>query len=169
MNGEIFEKSLEIKSSQANAISQLVGTWWKDISGESKTTASAGKLYAIGNYLVPLVKNSLGDGKSEGKIAAIFDGEKIKIVIEDFGNEQRAINLNVAGDYGMKEAIEYFDVFTVESGGRVYEKNIKNMLEETDDSDLYKGSRVIFVKYHIKPEDEIEKDYYVKRDFRERM
>jgi hypothetical protein len=169
MEKEIFEKSLEIKASQSGAIIQLVSSWWKEVSKESKTTATPGKLYAIGNYLVELVKNSLSDGKSDGKLTAIFDNEKIKIIIDDLGSEEKEINLNVKGEYGMKESIEYFDVFTIESRGKKYEKNYRDIVEETDESDVYKGSKVTIIKYHIKPADEFEEDYNVKRNFSERM
>jgi len=84
-----FEKSLEIKAGQASAIPTLVNNWWKEVSGQSGTVASPGKLYAIGNYLVQLVKNSLSDGKSDGKVTAIFDAEKIKIIIDDLGGEEK--------------------------------------------------------------------------------
>lgn len=169
MSETIFERSIEIKASQASNIPSLVLTWWKEISKNSNTLASPGKLYAIGNYLVELAKNSLSDGKSDGLITAIFDEEKIKIIIEDLGSEEKDINLNVAGDYGMKESIEYFDVFTVESKGRMYEKNNRSMLEETDDSDIYAGSKLTIIKYHVKPMDEFEESYNVKRNFGERM
>ena len=166
-----FEKSIEIKGSQASQIPQVVGAWWKETSKESGSVASPGKLYAIGNYLVQLVKNSLGDGKTDGKVTASFDDEKIKIVIEDFGGAEKEINLNMAGDYGMKESIEYFDVFNIESGGKLYEKNNRNMIEESeiDDSDLRVGSKVTIIKYHVTLVDEPEDEYYVKRNFRERM
>lgn len=166
-----FEKSIELNSSQASKIPQIIPTWWKEISQESKTIASPGKLYAIGNYLVQLAKNSLGDGKTDGKVTALFDAEKIKVVIEDFGGQEKEINLNMAGDYGLKEAIEYFDVFSIESGGKLYEKNSRNMIEESeiDDSDLRIGSKVTIIKYHVAPKDEPEEEYYVKRNFRERM
>jgi len=169
MAEEIFEKSLELKASQASQLGSLVSVWWKEISKQVQTPASPGKLYAIGNYLVELVKNSLSDGKSDGKVVAIFDGEKVKIVIDDLGNAEREINLNVKGEYGMKEALEYFDVFTVEAKGRKYEKNFRNMLEETDDSDRYGGSQVTLVKYHITPVDEEQQAYQMKRNFGERM
>lgn len=165
----IFEKSLEIGAGQASSIGQVVGVWWKEVSRESKSPATPGKLYAVGNYLVELVKNSLSDGKSNGKVTVIFDDEKIKIVVDDLGTEEKEINLNVKGDYGMKEAIEYFDVFMIESCGRKYEKNIYNVVEETDDSDVYGGSKVTILKYHIAPVDEVEEDYHSNRNFRERM
>ncbi|EKE10594.1 MAG: hypothetical protein ACD_15C00236G0001, partial [uncultured bacterium] len=66
MSKENFERSIEIKASQASSILQLIGNWWKEISKESGTAATPGKLYAVGNYLVELVKNSLGDGKGDG-------------------------------------------------------------------------------------------------------
>ncbi|MDD5397332.1 MAG: hypothetical protein PHW24_04765 [Candidatus Moranbacteria bacterium] len=164
-----FERSLKIKAAQASSISTIVPTWWKEISKQSKTIASPGKLYAIGNYLVELTKNSLGDGKGDGKITAIFDDEKIKIVIDDLGSEEKEINLNVAGDYGMKESIEYFDIFTVESRGKMYEKNVRNMIEQTDGSDVYAGSKLTIIKYHVTPVDEYEEDYTAKRNFGQRM
>lgn len=164
-----FEKSLEIKAGNASAIPTLAGDWWKEISGESGTVASPGKLYAIGNYLVQLVKNSLSDGKSDGKVTAIFDDEKIKIIIDDRGGEEKEISLNFTGDYGMKESIEYFDIFTVESRGKKYEKNNRNMIEETDESDTHAGSKVTIVKYHVTPVDEYEEEYRAKRRFDERM
>jgi hypothetical protein len=169
MTEEIFERSLELKASQAGSIASLVGTWWKEISKQAKSPASPGKLYAIGNYLIELAKNSLSDGKGDGKITAIFDSEKVKIVIDDLGSGEKEINLNVKGDYGMKESIEYFDVFTVESRGRKYEKNFRNMVEETDNSDLYVGSKLTVVKYHITPVDEEEQTYHSNRNFGERM
>ncbi len=169
MTEEIFERSLEIKASQAGNIASIVGVWWKDISKKSQSPASPGKLYAIGNYLVQLVKNSLSDGKGDGKVTAIFDSEKVKIVIDDLGSGEKEINLNVKGDYGMKESIEYFDVFTVESKGRKYEKNFRNMVEETDDSDLYVGSKLTIVKYHVTPVEEEEQTYHSNRNFGEKM
>jgi hypothetical protein len=169
MTETIFQRSIELKASQTNNIPSLISPWWKETSKDSGTVASAGKLYAIGNYLIQLVKNSLGDGKSDGKVTASFDGEKIKIIIEDFSSQEKEINLNVAGDYGMKESIEYFDVFTVESKGRMYEKNRRNMLEETDDSDLYAGSKVTLLKYHVTPADEIQEEYHSNRNFGARM
>jgi len=69
----------------------------------------------------------------------------------------------------MKESIEYFDIFTVESRGKKYEKNIKNMIEETDESDTYAGSKLTIVKYHVTPVDEYEEQYRAKRGFSERM
>src|SRR5476651_2511308 len=129
ING-IFEKSVEISASQAGSIPTIVSAWWKEISKESKSPASPGKLYAVGNYLVELVKNSLSDGKSNGKVTVIFDDEKIKIVIDDLGTEEKEINLNVKGEYGMKESIEYFDVFNIESKGKLYEKDNRNHIEE---------------------------------------
>lgn len=169
MTEVIFEKSLEIGAGQASSIGQVVGAWWKEVSKESKSPATPGKLYAIGNYLVELVKNSLSDGRSNGKVTVIFDDEKVKIVIDDQGTEEKEINLNVKGEYGMKEAIEYFDVFTIESRGRKYEKNIRNMIEETDESDVYAGSKVTILKYHITPVDEVEETYHSGRNFGERM
>lgn len=164
-----FEKSLEIRAGQASSIPQVVGDWWKVVSKESKSPASPGKLYAIGNYLVQLVKNSLSDGRSNGKVSVIFDDEKIKIVIDDLGTEEKEINLNVKGEYGMKESIEYFDVFMIESRGIKYEKNIRNFIEETDESDVYAGSKVTIIKYHITPVDEVEETYHSGRNFGERM
>ncbi len=169
MTEEIFERSLEIKASQAGSIVNIVPAWWKETSKEANSPATPGKLYAIGNYLVQLVKNSLSDGKGDGKVTAIFDSEKVKIVIDDLGSGEKEINLNVKGDYGMKESIEYFDVFTVESKGRKYEKNFRNMVEETDDSDLYVGSKLTIIKYHIAPVDEVEESYHSGRNFGERM
>lgn len=169
MTEEIFERSLEIKASQAGNIAGIVGAWWKEISKEAHSPASPGKLYAIGNYLIELTKNSLSDGKGDGKVTAIFDGEKVKIVIDDLGDQEKEINLNVKGDYGMKESIEYFDVFTVESKGRKYEKNFRNMVEETDKSDLYVGSKLTIIKYHVTPIDEEEQAYHSNRNFGERM
>jgi len=165
----MFEKSLEIKAPQASAIPTLVKDWWKEVSNQSGTVASPGKLYAIGNYLIQLVKNSLSDGKSDGKVTAIFDDEKIKIIIDDLGGQEKEISLNFAGDYGMKESIEYFDIFTVESRGKKYEKNHRNMIEETDESDTHAGSKVTIVKYHVTPVDEYEEEYHAKRRFGERM
>jgi hypothetical protein len=164
-----FERSIEIEAAQASLIPTLVGTWWKEISKQSQTVASPGKLYAIGNYLVQLVKNSLGGGGSDGKVTVVFDGEKIKITIDDLGTEEKDINLNVAGEYGMKESVEYFDVFTIESKGRKYEKNNRNMIEETDESDVYAGSKVTIVKYHVTPVEEAEDEFHSSRKFRERM
>ena len=169
MADEIFERSLEIKASQASSIPQIVGDWWKTISKESTSPASPGKLYAVGNYLVELVKNSLSDGKSDGKVTAIFDGEKIKIVIDDFGTDEKEINLNVKGDYGMKESIEYFDVFMVESKGKTYEKDNRNHVEETDESDVYAGSKVTLIKYHVTPVEEEEETWQSGRNFGQRM
>ncbi len=166
---ENFERSLEIEARQASSISTVVGTWWKEVSREVQSPATPGKLYAVGNYLIELTKNSLSDGKSDGKITVIIDEEKIKIVIDDLGSEEKEINLNVKGDYGMKEAIEYFDVFTVESKGRKYEKNLRNMVEETDNSDLYVGSKLTLVKYHITPVDEVEETWQSGRNYGERM
>ncbi len=169
MTEEIFERSLEIKAEQAGNIASIVGTWWKEISKEAHSPASPGKLYAIGNYLIELAKNSLSDGKGYGKVTAIFDDEKVKIVIDDLGSGEKEINLNVKGDYGMKESIEYFDVFMVEAKGRKYEKNFRNMVEETDNSDLYVGSKLTVIKYHIAPVDEVEESYHSNRNFGERM
>lgn len=171
MNEGKFERNVAIEASQAKSIPQIVSTWWKETAKESATLASPGKVYAIGNYLVQLAKNSLGDGKTDGNITAIFDEEKIKIVIEDFGGAEKEINLNMAGDYGMKEAIEYFDVFTIESGGKLYEKNNHNMIEESemDDSEVRTGSKVMIIKYHVTPVDEPEEEYHVKRNFSQRM
>lgn len=169
MSKGIFERSVEIKAEQVSAIPQIVGDWWKEISKESKTIASPGKCYAIGNYLVQLVKNSLGGGGSDGKVTAIFDDEKIKIVIDDLGSGEKEINLNVAGDYGMKESVEYFDVFTIESKGKKYEKNFRNMIEEMDESDVYGGSKVTIIKYHITPVEEEDEQYHSNRNFGERM
>jgi len=139
---ENFEKSLEIKAAQASTIPQVVGDWWKEISKQSNSPATPGKLYAVGNYLVQLVKNSLSDGKSDGKVTAIFDDEKIKIIIEDFGTEEKEINLNVKGEYGMKESIE---------------------------SDVYAGSKVTIIKYHITPVEEEEETWQSGRNFGQRM
>jgi len=169
MNNGNFEKSLEIKAGQASAIPTLVKDWWKEISSQSGTVASPGKLYAIGNYLIQLVKNSLSDGKSDGKVTAIFDAEKIKIIIDDLGGEEKEISLNFKGEYGMKESIEYFDIFMVESRGKKYEKNFRNMIEETDESDTHAGSKVTIVKYHVAPVDEFEEEYQAKRRFGQRM
>lgn len=169
MTDIIFEKSLEIKAEQASSIPTIVGAWWKEISKESKSPASPGKLYAVGNYLVELVKNSLSDGKSNGKVTAIFDGEKIKIVIDDLGTEEKEINLNVGGEYGMKESIEYFDVFNIESKGKLYEKDKRNHIEEVDESDVYAGSKVTLIKYHVTPVEEEEETWQSNRNFGQRM
>ncbi|HBI33875.1 MAG TPA: hypothetical protein DEA43_02580 [Candidatus Moranbacteria bacterium] len=169
MTDVIFESSLEIKAAQASNIPQIVGDWWKEISKQSNSPATPGKLYAVGNYLVQLVKNSLSDGKSNGKVTAIFDEEKIKIVIDDLGSEEKDINLNVKGEYGMKEAIEYFDVFNIESKGKLYEKDNRNMIEEVDESDVYAGSKVTIIKYHITPVEEAEETWQSSRNFGQRM
>ncbi|EKE18899.1 MAG: hypothetical protein ACD_9C00203G0003 [uncultured bacterium] len=166
---EIFEKSIEINGSQASSIPTIVTTWWKEISKQSGTSATPGKLYAVGNYLVELVKNSLGDGKSDGKVTAVFDDEKIKIVIDDFGTEEKEINLNMGGNYGMKEVIEYADDFMVEFKGVTYEKDRKGRIEEVDESDLYVGSRVTFVKFNVAPPAEEEEAQFHGRDFGQRM
>lgn len=166
---EIFEKSLEIKGSQAGSISTMVLAWWKEISKESGSLVTPGKLYAVGNYLIELVKNSLGDGKSNGKVTAIFDDEKIKIVIVDFGTEEKEVSLNVSGNYGMKEAIEYADDFMVEFHGVTYEKDRRGKLEEVDESDLFKGSRVTFVKFNVAPPVEENEPQFHGRNFSERM
>lgn len=166
---EIFEKSIEIKASQANTITTIIPAWWKEISSQSGTAATPGKLYAIGNYLVEMVKNSLGDGKSDGKVTAIFDDEKIKIVIDDLGSEEKEISLNVGGNYGMKEVIEYADDFMVESKGVTYEKDRKGRIEEVDESDLYVGSRVTFVKFNVAPPAEEAEVQFRGRDFGQRM
>lgn len=166
---ENFERSIEIKGSQASSIPTIVTAWWKEISKESGAPVTPGKLYAVGNYLVELVKNSLGDGKSDGKVTAVFDGEKIKIVIEDFGTEEKEINLNMGGNYGMKEVIDYADDFMVEFKGVTYEKDRKGRIEEVDESDLYVGSRVTFVKFNVAPPAEEEEAQFHGRDFNSRM
>ncbi len=168
MENEVI-KSLEIHATQAGSIPQIVGAWWKEIGPQSGTVASPGKLYAVGNYLIELVKNVLGDGKSNGDITVIFDEEKIKIIIKDLGTEEKEISLNVDGDYGMKEVIEYADVFMIEAMGNKYEKNHRNMIEETDDSDVRKGSRVTFIKYVGKPPVDEEEYTYRDRGFQSRM
>jgi hypothetical protein len=169
MTDMIFEKTLEISASQAHSIPVVVGDWWKTISKEVSSPASPGKLYAVGNYLIELVRNSLSDGKSNGQVTAIFDDEKIKIVIDDKGTDEKEINLNVGGDYGMKEAIEYFDVFTIESKGKFYEKDRRNHIEETDESDVYAGSKVTLIKYHVTPVEEEEESWQSNRNFGQRM
>jgi len=170
MSEENFERSLEINKSEASAISEKVSVWWKEISAQANSAASPGKLYAIGNYLVVLVKNSLSDGKSDGKVTAIFDEEKITVLIEDFGSEDREINLNIGGEYGLKEIIEYADDLFIEANGSFYEKNRRNQMEETDDSDLRTGSKVTLIKYiGAKPVGEQEEEYRAKRNFAERM
>ena len=190
----IFEKSLEINADQAHNIPVVVGGWWKEISKEVKSPASPGKLYAVGKYLVELVKNSLSDGpastrgddrspastrsnrgesmrggKSNGKVTVIFDNEKIKIIIDDLGTQEKEINLNVGGEYGMKESIEYFDVFNIESKGKLYEKDSRNHIEEADESDVYAGSKVTLVKYHVTPIEEEEVSWQSGRNFGQRM
>lgn len=170
MEANEFERSIEIERSEAGRISEKVLAWWKEISSQSGTATSPGKIYAIGNYLIVLVKNSLSDGKSDGKVSAIFDEEKITIIVEDFGSEDKEINLNIGGEYGLKEIIEYADDFTIEADGSFYEKNKRNQMEETDESDLRKGSKVTFVKYiGAPPIDEEEEEYHAKRNFAERM
>lgn len=164
-----FERSLEIEKTQASSIPTIVAAWWKEISKESETAATPGKLYAVGNYLIELVKNSLGDGKSDGKVTAIFDEEKIKIVIDDLGTEEKEISLNVGGNYGMKEVIEYADYFMVESKGVTYEKDRKGRIEEVDESDVYVGSRVTFIKFNVAPPAEEEEVSFRGRDFQSRM
>jgi hypothetical protein len=166
---EIFERSLEIKATQASSIPTLVAAWWKEISKESGTKATPGKLYAVGNYLVEMAKNSLGDGKGDGKVTAIFDDEKIKIVIDDLGAEEKEINLNMGGNYGMKEVIEYADDFMVEFKGVTYEKDKRGRIEEIDESDLYVGSRVTFVKFNVAPPIEEEEAKFHGRDFGQKM
>lgn len=165
----LFEKSLEIKAGQASSIPTIVENWWKDISKQSTSPASPGKLYAIGKYLVELAKNSLSDGKGDGKVTVIFDNEKIKIIIDDQGSEEKEINLNVAGEYGMKESIEYFDVFMVESRGKKYEKDNRNNIEETDGSDVYAGSKVTVIKHYVTPVEEEEETWQSNRNFGQRM
>ncbi len=169
MSEIIFEKSLELKASEASSIPTVVATWWKGVSEESATPATPGKLYAIGKYLIELSKNSLGDGKGDGKILVNFDEERIRIVIDDLGTEEKDINLNVGGEYGMKEAIEYFDVFTVESRGKMYEKNRRNLVEETDESDVYAGSKLTIIKYYITPIEEEEEAWQSNRNFGQHM
>ena len=164
-----FTKSLEIKASHASLIPTIVGDWWKELSAEVISPASPGKLYAVGKYLIELAKNSLGDGKSDGKVTVNFNEERIKIVIDDLGAEEKDINLNVGGEYGMKEAIEYFDVFTVESKGKMYEKNRRNLVEETDESDVYAGSKLTIVKYYITPIEEEEETWQSNRNFGQHM
>lgn len=166
---ENFERSIEIKGSQASSIPTIITTWWKEISKQSGTSATPGKLYAVGNYLVELVKNSLGDGKSDGKVTAVFDDEKIKIVIDDFGTEEKEINLNMGGNYGMKEVIDYADDFMVEFKGATYEKDRRGRIEEVDESNLYVGSRVTFVKFNVAPPAEEEEAKFHGRDFGQRM
>jgi hypothetical protein len=166
---EKFERSVEIGRGQGGAIPMMIGNWWKEISKESQTKATPGKLYAVGNYLVEMVKNSLGDGKSDGKVSAIFDEEKITIVIEDFGSDEKEINLNFSGSFGMKEAIEYADDFSIEFRGVYYEKDRRGHIEEVDDSDLSNGSRVTFVKYLVAPPVEEEEVTFRGRDFGQRM
>ena len=165
----ILQESLEISASQASLIPTVVGAWWKEISKQSNSPASPGKLYAIGNYLVELVKNSLSDGKSNGKVTAIFDNEKIKIVIDDLSSEEKEIKLNVGGEYGMKESIEYFDVFNIESKGKLYEKDRRNHIEEVDESDVYAGSKVTIIKYYVTPVEEEEETWQSNRNFGQRM
>jgi hypothetical protein len=170
MDNGNFERSIEIGAEKAKMIPELVGNWWKEISKESKSSATPGKLYAVGNYLVALAKNVLGDGKNDGKVSAIFDSEKIEIVIEDLGGEEKEINLNVSGDYGMKEILEYADGFFVETRGKEYGKDKRNNLEEIDGSDIFAGARVTFIKYiGTPPIEEEEETYRGGRDFRQRM
>ena len=164
-----YSRSIEIEKGQAAAIAQILGDWWKEISKESGTKASPGKLYAIGNYLLELVKNSLGDGKSAGKVSAIFDSEKIKLVIEDFGSEDKQVSLNIGGNYGFKEVIEYADMLEIEAQGKFFEKNRKGFMEETDESELFVGSRMTFIKYIIAPPAQEAEETYRGRDFGQRM
>jgi hypothetical protein len=169
MSDVIFEKTLKISAEQAHSIPLIVGAWWKEISKESGSSATPGKLYAVGNYLVELVRNSLGDGKSSGAVTAIFDDKKITLVIEDQGAEEKEISLNVGGNYGMKEVIEYADELTIEAKGIFYEKDRKGRIEETDESDVYAGSRVTFVKYHLAPPKEEAEEIFRGRNFGQRM
>lgn len=166
---EDYLRSIEIFKADAKNISEKAGNWWKEISKESGTKASPGKLYATGNYLIELVKNSLSDGKSDGKVNVIFDHEKIKIIVEDFGSVDKQTNLNVGGDYGFKEIIEYADVLEIEADGKFFEKNRKGFVEETDDSDLRIGSRITFIKYIVVPPVEEAEEEYRGRDFGGRM
>jgi hypothetical protein len=170
MEANKFERSIEIKAKEASAITEKVGTWWKEVSKESGTAASVGKLYAIGNYLITLVKNSLGDGKSDGKVSAVFDEEKITLEVEDFGSEDKQQVMNIGGDYGFKEIVEYADAFEIEANGTFYEKNKWGKMDQTDESDLRVGSKVTFVKYiGVPPVEEEEETYHTKRNFAERM
>ncbi|EKE11941.1 MAG: hypothetical protein ACD_14C00063G0003 [uncultured bacterium] len=166
---EDFSRSIEVSKADAKVIPEKIGAWWKGISQQSGTAATPGKLYAVGNYLIELVKNSLGDGKSDGKITANFDGEKIKIVVEDFGSEDKQTNLNVGGNYGFKEIIEYADILEIEANGKLFEKNRKGFVEETDESELFVGSRMTFIKYNVAPPAEEAEETYRGRDFGQRM
>ncbi len=153
-------RSVEIEAGKAGSIPETVSVWWKEISKEAQSRTSPGKLYAIGNYLVEMAKNSLSDGKSDGKITAYFDDERIKITIEAFSGEVRELNLNVGGSYGMKEAIDYADDFIVESAGKRYEKaKVRELLEEYGDTELRTGSKVTFIKFIVAPPIEEEEDY----------
>ena len=164
-----YARSIEIEKGNSATLIEIVGSWWKEISKVSGTSASPGKLYAIGNYLLELVKNSLGDGKSAGKISAVFDSEKIKLVIEDFGSEDKQFNLNIGGNYGFKEVIEYADALEIEAQGKFFEKNRKGFLEETDESELFVGSRMTFVKYIVAPPAEEADVTFRGRDFGQKM
>ncbi|EKE25777.1 MAG: hypothetical protein ACD_5C00037G0014 [uncultured bacterium] len=167
---EDYSKSVEIeKGKSKTVISTMVESWWKEAAKESETKASPGKIYAIGNYLLEMVKNALGDGKSNGKITATFDDQKIMLVIEDLGNEDKQISLNIGGDYGFKEVIEYADSLEIEAGGKFFEKNRKGFLEETDESELFIGSRMTFVKYVVAPPAEEDEVDFRGRDFGQRM
>lgn len=160
-----FSKSIEIKKEKAKSIPETVGTWWKEVSVAAGTQASPGKLYAVGKYVVELTRNSLGDGKSDGKITASFDAEKITIEIEALTGEGREINLNVGGSYGMKETIEYADDFFIEAGGNRWEKApVKALLEEEGESNVQDGSKVTFIKYiGAPPVEEDEEEEVVER------
>ena len=164
-----YSRSIEIERGKSGSIIETISVWWKDVSKTSGTKASPGKLYAIGNYLQELVKNSLGDGKSDGKVSAVFDSEKIKLVIEDFGSEDKQVSLNIGGDYGFKEVIEYADSLEIEAQGKFFEKNRKGFMEETDESELFVGSRMTFIKYIVAPPAEEAEVEWKGRDFGQRM
>lgn len=166
---EDFSKSIEISMMDTKSIGEKVGGWWKEVSVQSGTAATPGKLYAIGNYLLELVKNSLGDGKSDGKVTANFDDEKIWIVVENFGSEEKDFNPNISGDYGFKEVVEYADELEIESNGKFFEKDRRNNMEHTDDSDLRNGNKITFVKYIVAPPKEEAEETFRGRDFNDRM
>jgi hypothetical protein len=165
-----FSKSLEVeKGKSETAVGLVVAPWWKEVSSQANSKATPGKIFSVGNYLLELAKNSLGDGKGDGKITAVFDDEKIKIVIEDFSIGEKEINLNMGGSYGMKEAIEYADEFAIEAKGAAYEKDRRGRIEEVDESEVRNGSRVTFVKYYIAPPAEEAEETFRGRNFGERM
>lgn len=136
------------KTYDTGTLVRMLNDWWDDLCKERGFKPGNKKMDTIGYYILELGKNAL-EHAGGGEIKAIFEPDKIKVVVTDGKGWEGDPNDDIlygSPGHGLSEAKRYADEFTIETRGKKYTKASRRPELVESEGIVQPGSKITFIK-----------------------